>query len=320
MYYTTTTRAGIKLPRTWLCYSPTLDCAYCEPCWLFADRGAPFYSDAWVKGVRDWQHLSARIDSHAQSQVHVGACVIYEQWKKNGRIDANMERNARNAANYWRQVLERIVNVTITLATCNLAFRGHREILGQPNSGNFLSMIELLACYDPVLKELVQRPQGSVKYLSPAVQNEIIYIIAKRVQCDIQVEINNAPFFSVIMDTTQDISKRDQISQVYRYVTIQRDENDNAKDILINEAFLGFVETVDTSARELQKKILDGIESNGFDLSKCRGQGYSGAANMSGVYSGVQARIMEMEPLAKYVHYAAHNLNLTLNDSVKNIV
>ncbi|KAJ4941078.1 hypothetical protein JOQ06_027365 [Pogonophryne albipinna] len=120
------------------------------------------------------------------------------------------------------------------------------------------------------------------------------------------------------MDTTQDISKRDQISQVYRYVTIQRDENDNAKDILINEAFLGFVETVDTSARELQKKILDSM-SNGFHLSKCRGQGYDGAANMSGVYSGVQARIMEMEPLAKYVHCAAHNLNLTLNDSVKNI-
>ena len=40
---------------------------------------------------------------------------------------------------------------------------------------------------------------------------------------------------------------------------------------------------------------------------------------MSGVYSGVQARIKEMEPLAKYVHCAAHNLNLTLNDSVKNI-
>ncbi|KAJ4918103.1 hypothetical protein JOQ06_000126, partial [Pogonophryne albipinna] len=55
---------------------------------------------------------------------------------------------------------------------------------------------------------------------------------------------------------------------VYRYVTIQ-----------INEAFLGFV---DTSARELQKKILDSIESNEFDLSKCRGQGYDGAVNMSG--------------------------------------
>lgn len=36
-YYTTTTKAGIKLLRTWLCYLPTLDCAYCEKCWLFAD-------------------------------------------------------------------------------------------------------------------------------------------------------------------------------------------------------------------------------------------------------------------------------------------
>lgn len=162
-----------------------------------------------------------RIDSHAESQIHTEH-VIYEQWKRkwkrNGRIDANMERDARNAANYWRQV--HIINVTITLATCNLSFRGHREIIGQSNSWNFLSIIQLLARFDPVLKELLERPQGSFKYLSPSNQNEIIYIIAKRVQCDIQEEINSAPFFSVIMDTTQDISKRDQLSQVYRYVTI----------------------------------------------------------------------------------------------------
>ena len=40
---------------------------------------------------------------------------------------------------------------------------------------------------------------------------------------------------------------------------------------------------------------------------------------MSGVYSGVQARIREKEPLATYVHCAAHNLNLVLNDAVKHI-
>ncbi|CAK6977314.1 hypothetical protein F7725_021412 [Scomber scombrus] len=197
-----------------------------------------------------------------------------------------MERDARNAANYSRQVLERIINVTITLATCNLSFRGHREIIGQSNSGNFLSIIQLLARYDQVLKELLERPQGSVKYLSPAIQNEIIYIIAKRVQCDIQEEINSAQFFPVIMDTTQDISKRDQLSQVNRYVTIQRDENNNAKDILINEAFLGFEETVDTSARELQKvpsvlqqtKILENVnavskmlQAKDFDIQKAVG-------------------------------------------------
>lgn len=40
---------------------------------------------------------------------------------------------------------------------------------------------------------------------------------------------------------------------------------------------------------------------------------------MSGVYSGVQARIREKEPLATYVHCAVHNLNLVLNDAVKHI-
>lgn len=40
---------------------------------------------------------------------------------------------------------------------------------------------------------------------------------------------------------------------------------------------------------------------------------------MSGVYSGLQARIREKEPLATYVHCAVHNLNLVLNDAVKHI-
>jgi hypothetical protein len=97
-----------------------------------------------------------------------------------------MERDARNAANYWRQVLERIINV---IHSGHLSFRGHREIIRQSNSGNFLSIIQLLARYDPVLKELLEQQQGSVKYLSPAIQHKIIYIIAKWVQCDIQVAV-----------------------------------------------------------------------------------------------------------------------------------
>ncbi|KAK9954687.1 hypothetical protein ABG768_016736 [Culter alburnus] len=225
----------------------------------------------------------------------------------------------RDAALFWRQVLERIVNVTLTLASCNLAFRGHREILGQPKSGNFLSIIELLANYDPVLQELIKRPKGSIKYLSPSIQNELIYILAQRVQQEIMAEINHAPFFSIIMDTTQDLSKQDQLSQVYRYVTIVRNPMDIATDVKITEAFLGFEKTSDTSAGELESKILNSITKNGFNISKCRGQGYDGAANMSGIYAGVQARIKEKEPLATYVHCAAHNLNLVLNDAVKNI-
>ncbi|CAK6981674.1 hypothetical protein F7725_021412 [Scomber scombrus] len=121
------------------------------------------------------------------------------------------------------------------------------------------------------------------------------------------------------MDTTQDVSKMDQLSQVYRYVTVVKNDMDIATDIQINEVFLGFEATVGSSASELENKILGSIEKNRIHLSKGLGQGYDGAANMSGVYSGVHARITEKEPLARYVHCAAHNLNLALNDSVKNV-
>ena len=56
-----------------------------------------------------------------------------------------------------------------------------------------------------------------------------------------------------------------------------------------------------------------------LDLSRLRWQGYDGAANMSGVYSEVQARLQKIQPLAIYVHCMAHNLNLALNDCCNSV-
>ncbi|KAG7172178.1 hypothetical protein Hamer_G009519 [Homarus americanus] len=41
-----------------------------------------------------------------------------------------------------------------------------------------------------------------------------------------------------------------------------------------------------------------------------RGQSYDNAATMSGIYTGLQARIKAMNPLAYYVPCAGHSLNL----------
>lgn len=73
-----------------------------------------------------------------------------------------------------------------------------------------------------------------MKYLSHQIQDEIIYILSQRVKADIINEINKAPFYSIIMDTTQDVSKIDQLSQVYCYVTVVKNDMDGATDIQIN--------------------------------------------------------------------------------------
>ena len=58
--------------------------------------------------------------------------------------------------NFWQNVLERLVNVTLMLAKCNLPFRGSSKELLKNNKSSFLSIIQLLARYDIVLDKLLQ--------------------------------------------------------------------------------------------------------------------------------------------------------------------
>jgi hypothetical protein len=48
-------------------------------------------------------------------------------------------------------------------------------------------------------------------------------------------------------------------------------------------------------------------------------QGYEGAADMSGIHRGVQARIRERIPTALYVHCNAHVLNLAIVHSSSDV-
>lgn len=121
------------------------------------------------------------------------------------------------------------------------------------------------------------------------------------------------------MDTTQDISKVDQLSQVFRYVTIVKDHSETLTEMKSNESFLGFLAVHDQSALGLEKQIVKLLETEGISINRCQGQGYDGASAMSGPYSGVQKRILAREAQAIYIHCASHNLNLVLNDACQNV-
>jgi len=92
----------------------------------------------------------------------------------------------------------------------------------------------------------------------------MISIMAEKVQNEIVKEVHDAEFYSVIMDTTQDISKVDQLSQVLRYVTISKDENDTPLEVKIHESFMGFHAVHDQSASGLEKDIVGLLEKKGI--------------------------------------------------------
>nr|CAI5823849.1 unnamed protein product [Callosobruchus analis] len=168
-----------------------------------------------------------------------------------------------------------------------------------------MAISRLLSNYDATLKELLLKPKGEINHLSATIQNEIISLLAQ--------------FLTIILDTTQDLSKIDQLSVVFRYISVTENDDNVPKEIKICESFLGFIAVTDCSAAGLKTVILNLTKEYGIDLTKCRGQGYDGANVMSGVYGGLQTLIKEHAPNADYVHCAPHGLNLVLNDAARHV-
>lgn len=101
---------------------------------------------------------------------------------------------------------------------------------------------------------------------------------------------------------------------------VETDAAGKPEKLKVNESFIGYVTVHDQSASGLCDTIVkECVDDNKLNMTKLRGQGYDGAACMSGIYAGVQARILAKEPKAVYVHCAAHNLNLVLNDAVSDV-
>ena len=70
----------------------------------------------------------------------------------------------------------------------NLAFRGTNCKLNQDNNGNILGLIEMLAEFDPILQQHVQRINNDeihVHYLGPSIQNELLSFLATAIRSEI---------------------------------------------------------------------------------------------------------------------------------------
>ncbi|XP_060859470.1 zinc finger MYM-type protein 1-like [Metopolophium dirhodum] len=211
-YYYITTKTGIKIPRQWLCYSLILDKAYCEFCWLFAIRQYEHFKYEWISGVDDWQHLSQQISKHENSIQHINATEIRRYWEKNKTLDTDLEKQISEEAEYWRNVLRRVIHVILTLTSGNTALRGNEGKKGnlQEIEGNFMRTIRLLATFDPFVHNLLNDSKKHVKYLSWKIQDELIEILASDVRNSICDEVKKCSWFSIMLDSTQDITKIDQ--------------------------------------------------------------------------------------------------------------
>lgn len=297
------TRNGETIKRSWLCFSPSDGSVYCYVCKLFS----PIRSQFTHGGYSNWKNAAARLIEHETSKLHLNSVIDYAQRTKRCRqIDQELTHQAEIFAKYWREVLKRLISVIVFISERGLAFRGENEILGSPQNGNYMGILELLAEYDDFLRGHLEthgnRGSGHTNYLSSTICEEIINTIGKHVFDEIISRIKKCKYFSISLDSTPDEGHVDQLSLVFRYM----------EDCTPVERFLTFMPNQGHKAKEMFNGLCTFLKENDLDIKNCRGQSYDNASAMSGKYNGLQALVLEENRLAAWIPCAGHSLNLVL--------
>ena len=148
----------------------------------------------------------------------------------------------------------------------------------------------------------------NLKMIAPKIQRDMVSAISIEIINTIIRDIGNS-LFSILVDESRDISSKEQMAIVLRYV----DKNGSVIERLVD-----IEHVTDTSALSL-KAAIDGFFSrHGLSISKLQGQGYDGASNMRGEFNGLKALILKENESAFYVHCFAHQLQLALVAVAKN--
>ncbi|XP_075085047.1 uncharacterized protein LOC142168284 [Nicotiana tabacum] len=199
--------------------------------------------------------------------------------------------------------LEASIDVARLLLLYGLPFRGHDESETSTNKGLFLGFLRWHGDKHPDVGKVI---------LENAPQNDtltchMINVCAKETIKAIIGDLNG-DYFGILVDESKDISHKEQIALVLRYV----DKNGE-----VVERFIGLVHVSDTSACSLKEAIYSLLSEHSLSPSQIRGQGDDGASNMRGEISGLKTLIMKDSLSAYYIHCFAHQLQLTLVANAK---
>ena len=127
--------------RSWLVYSKSTGCIYCFVCKLFSKCQTSLTTGRFS----NWMNILRTLENHEDSMEHERAMLCWITRKSNkNTVDQHLEEQMRKNAQYYFEVLKRVLAVIKFSCERDLAFRGHEEKWGSPKTGNFMGPLNLL--------------------------------------------------------------------------------------------------------------------------------------------------------------------------------
>ena len=305
---------------TWLVYSKYLDGLFCLPCALFgieSGKNAARLDKLFRSPLTFWTTAVTRFQNHSSGkcETHNFAVVAMANFKdmmsrRTVAIDQQLNQIVQRQIQENRQKIKSIIKTVVLCGQNAIPLRGERD--DNPDDETLTGKFQALLAFrvdsgDAILQQHLENAPRNATYRSKTIQNEIIKTIGSFILSKISDEIKESKLFSVVADEAADISNKEQLSLVPRFVDASQQ---------IREEFIGFYHCeAGTSGEALKEMILGAVADLGLSMSNCRGQSYDGAGNMAGKYNGVSSLIQGQFSKALYVHCMNHRLNLCVADT-----
>nr|XP_043609826.1 uncharacterized protein LOC122581642 [Erigeron canadensis] len=180
-----------------------------------------------------------------------------------------------------------------------LVFRGHNEKKESSNRGNILELLEWLAKYNEIVREVLKRAPRNHKMIAPSVQKDLINSCAKETTSLIVEDVGDN-YFAILVDESSDVCHKEQMALYLRKEMLREAQAQHVLQVLDDDELqsgkgknqeLGLVRPYDTRWGSYYKllanvvdlypvicKVLDNIEENssvGEDKAKADAASYA---------------------------------------------
>ncbi|XP_058741033.1 uncharacterized protein LOC131613375 [Vicia villosa] len=253
---------------TWLEYSEIKDAAYCFYYFLFKQPGRTehFGFEVFTKsGYRDWKHASQGLKGHVGSHnsLHNSCVKHYDDYNNQRQSVTSKFAKATKESEELYKI-----HLTCSLYCSRYLIAQGMAFRGHDESSTSLNNGNFREMVDWVIMEELGDRQ-----------------------------------FSVLIDESRDISVKEQMAVMLRFV------NDKGNVV---ERFIALHHVTNTSSKSLKDALYGILDKYTLSISRIRGQGYDRASNMRGEFNGLQRKILDENPYAFCVHCYAHRLQLVV--------
>ncbi|CAB4038946.1 Hypothetical predicted protein, partial [Paramuricea clavata] len=234
----------------WATYCMTRGTIACFHCKKATERNLITFSYHTEKAFSlgefcNWKKCHEKFEKHQNSHCH------HEAVEKLARLDhekndigAQLDSQYQGEQNLHQRLFLKQLSSLKYLVRQGIPLRGHDSL-----DSNLIQLLKTRSEDIPELNGWVRNGQ----YLSPLIINELIEMMGNSVLPDILRDIrDNSGLFSLLADESRDISNKEQLTCIIRWVSLP--------DLEINEDFIGMylinkpnAETIATSLKDIVK-------------------------------------------------------------------